>query len=146
MSETEFAPLDAITMALTPGSPFNQTENPWRSAGALGQFAGISQGAVLALVVGEIMELITIKPSARHPERGPLIALTEFTVEEDGAGVAQMKIMAGTAVDGGSAEEALLEVVNAANACDPGEVVCKINPCKVALDLGGEVLDAEFDK
>jgi hypothetical protein len=90
-------PVEAIGMALTPGTVFNQQNKVFRSAKALAQFANVNQGEVLALVADNLAERVTIRPSAKRPENGPLIALTEFIVDQ--AEPALVKIMGGNAVE-----------------------------------------------
>jgi hypothetical protein len=89
--------VDAIGMALTPGTVFNQQNKVFRSAKALAQFANVEQGAVLALVAEHLADRVTIRPSAKRPENGPLIALTEYIVDQ--AEPALVKIMGGNAVE-----------------------------------------------
>jgi hypothetical protein len=90
-------PVEAIGMALTPGTVFNQQNKVFRSAKALAQFANVDQGEVLSLVAENLAERVTIRPSAKRPENGPLIALTEFIA--DAAEPALVKIMGGNAVE-----------------------------------------------
>lgn len=89
-------PVDAIVMALTPGSPFNQNGKVFRSAKALAQFATIEQQEVLGLIAEHLADQVTIRPSAKRPENGPLIALTQFVPMQDEP--AQVQIVAGNAV------------------------------------------------
>jgi hypothetical protein len=84
-------------MALTPGTVFNQQNKVFRSAKALAQFANVAQGEVLSLVAEHLAERVTIRPSAKRPENGPLIALTEYIVDQ--AEPALVKIMGGNAVE-----------------------------------------------
>jgi hypothetical protein len=84
-------------MALTPGTVFNQQNKVFRSAKALAQFANVAQGEVLALVAEHLAERVTIRPSAKRPENGPLIALTEYIVDQ--AEPALVKIMGGNAIE-----------------------------------------------
>ena len=88
--------VDAIGMALTPGTVFNQQNKVFRSAKALAQFANVDQGEVLSLVADNLAERVTIRPSAKRPENGPLIALTEFIPDQ--AEPALVQIMGGNAV------------------------------------------------
>jgi hypothetical protein len=90
-------PVEAIGMALTPGTVFNQQNKVFRSAKALAQFANVDQGEVLSLVAENLAERVTIRPSAKRPENGPLIALTEFIA--DAAEPALVKIMGGNAIE-----------------------------------------------
>jgi hypothetical protein len=90
-------PVDAIGMALTPGTVFNQQNKVFRSAKALAQFANVDQGEVLSLVAENLAERVTIRPSAKRPENGPLIALTEFIPDQPEHAV-QVKIVGGNAV------------------------------------------------
>ena len=90
--------VDAIGMALTPGTVFNQQNKVFRSAKALAQFANVDQGEVLALVAENLADRVTIRPSNKRPENGPLIALTEFIpLQQENA--VQVKIVGGNAVD-----------------------------------------------
>jgi hypothetical protein len=91
-------PVDAIGMALTPGTVFNQQNKVFRSAKALAQFANVGQGDVLALVAENLADRVTIRPSAKRPENGPLIALTEFIPDQ--AEPALVKIMGGNVFEG----------------------------------------------
>lgn len=98
-------PVDAIVMALTPGSAFNQAGKVFRSAKALSQFATIEQQEVLGLVAEHLADQVTIRPSAKRPENGPLIALTQFVPMQDEP--AQVQIVAGNAVAPADEEVAL---------------------------------------
>ena len=92
-------PVDAIVMALTPGSLFNQSEKVFRSAKALAQFANVEQGDVLQLIADNIAEQVTIRPSAKHPDNGPLIAMTEYVPEQaEHPEAPQIRVVAGNAV------------------------------------------------
>lgn len=101
-------PVDAIVMALSPGSPFNQNGKVFRSAKSLAQFASIPQNEVLGLVAENLADRVTIRPSAKHPENGPLIALTEFIpAQQEHPEAPQIQILAGNAVAQGQNEELL---------------------------------------
>jgi hypothetical protein len=90
-------PVDALGMALTPGSVFNQQNKIFRSAKALAQFANVPQNEVLGLIADNLADRVTIRPSQKRPENGPLIALTEYLpLQEEPALV---KIMGGNAVE-----------------------------------------------
>lgn len=90
--------VDAIGMALTPGTVFNQQNKVFRSAKALAQFANVDQGEVLALVAENLADRVTIRPSNKRPENGPLIALTEFIpLQQENA--VQVQIVGGNAVE-----------------------------------------------
>lgn len=90
--------VDAIGMALTPGTVFNQQNKVFRSAKALAQFANVDQGEVLALVAENLADRVTIRPSNKRPENGPLIALTEFIpLQQENA--VQVKIVGGNAIE-----------------------------------------------
>lgn len=112
-------PVDAIGMALTPGSVFNQQNKIFRSAKALAQFSNVPQNEVLGLIADNLADRVTIRPSQKRPENGPLVALTEFLpLQEEPALV---KIMGGNAVDdqpilGHHAEVGMAHVGGAANA------------------------------
>ena len=90
--------VDAIGMALTPGTVFNQQNKVFRSAKALAQFANVTQGEVLALVAENLAERVTIRPSNKRPENGPLIALTEYIPQQQEDAVL-VKIVGGNAVE-----------------------------------------------
>jgi hypothetical protein len=90
-------PVEAIGMALTPGTVFNQQNKVFRSAKALAQFANVGQGDVLTLVAENLAERVTIRPSQKRPENGPLIALTEFIPDQ--AEPALVKIIGGNAIE-----------------------------------------------
>ena len=90
--------VDAIGMALTPGTVFNQQNKVFRSAKALAQFANVTQGEVLALVAENLAERVTIRPSNKRPENGPLIALTEYIPQQEENAVL-VKIVGGNAVE-----------------------------------------------
>lgn len=90
--------VDAIGMALTPGTVFNQQNKVFRSAKALAQFANVEQGEILALVADNLANRVTIRPSAKRPENGPLIALTEYIPAQEEKAV-MVKIVAGNAVE-----------------------------------------------
>ena len=66
-------PQDAIILALTPGSPFNDKGLVFRSTHTLAAFAGIELGAVLDLLVGDLAQLVTCKPSKKN--KGVMVAL-----------------------------------------------------------------------
>ena len=90
--------VDAIGMALTPGTVFNQQNKVFRSAKALAQFANVDQGEVLALVAENLADRVTIRPSNKRPENGPLIALTEFIpLQQENA--VQVQIVGGNAIE-----------------------------------------------
>lgn len=91
-------PVDAIVMALTPGSLFNQSGKVFRSTKALAQFAGVEQGEVLDLIANNIADQVTIRPSAKRPENGPLVALTQHLADQEQPGGPQVHIVAGNAV------------------------------------------------
>ena len=92
--------VDAIVMALTPGSLFNQNGKIFRSAKSLAQFAGIPQQEVLPLIAEHLSNIVTIRPSAKRPENGPLIALTaHLPLQAEPAGAPQIKIVAGNDID-----------------------------------------------
>lgn len=95
--------VDAIGMALTPGTVFNQQNKIFRSAKALAQFANVDQGEVLALVADNLADRVTIRPSAKRPENGPLIALTEF-IPDQVENAVMVKIVGGNAVEAVGAE------------------------------------------
>lgn len=115
-------PVDAIVMALTPGSPFNQNGKVFRSAKALAQFASVPQDEVLGLVAENLADRTTIRPSAKRPENGPLIALTEFVPEQAEVPEApQVEIVAGNAVNP-AAEEAEMDAPEPAPLDGPLEV------------------------
>ena len=111
-------PVDAIGMALTPGTVFNQQNKVFRSAKALAQFASIPQNEVMGLVADNLADRVTIRPSAKRPENGPLIALTEFIPDQEEP--ALVKIMGGNAfaqnVIGGAGEVAQPTMVENAEA------------------------------
>ncbi|KKM08015.1 hypothetical protein LCGC14_1728070, partial [marine sediment metagenome] len=112
--------VDAIGMALTPGTVFNQQNKVFRSAKALAQFANVDQGEVLALVADNLAERVTIRPSTKRPENGPLIALTEFIPQQPEEAVL-VKIVGGNAVEpGGLGEEADYNI-------EPGAKVPEVN-------------------
>jgi len=127
-------PVDAIGMALTPGTIFNQGGNIWRSASALGQFAALGSREVLALIVAHLSDKVTIRPSAKNPQNGPLIALTEFIPDDlvDGEGVVQVKIMGGNAVAPDPAPAAALSKI-VENAGQVGGDPIKVNEVGPAL-------------
>ena len=91
-------PVDAIGMALTPGNVFNQQNKIFRSAKALAQFANVPQNEVLGLIADNLPDRVTIRPSAKRPGNGPLIALTEF-IPDQVENAVQVKIVGGNAVD-----------------------------------------------
>lgn len=68
-------PRDAIILALTPGTPFNEKGLVFRSAATLGAFAGIEPGEVLDLLVGDLGPLVTCKPSKKN--KGVMVALKD---------------------------------------------------------------------
>lgn len=88
--------VDAIGMALTPGTVFNQQNKVFRSAKALAQFANVPQTEVLGLIAEHLANRVTIRPSQKRPENGPLIALTEYIPAQ--AEPAIVQIMGGNAV------------------------------------------------
>lgn len=88
-------PLDALVMAMTPGTAFNQNNRVFRSAKALAQFANVEQGEVLELIANNLADRVTIRPSAKRPENGPLIALTEFIPLQAEAAEAPQVVIAG---------------------------------------------------
>lgn len=100
----EMNPVNAIEKALTPGSLFNQHGKIFRSAAALGQFAGLNIQEVLHLVDENLADRVTIRPSQRHPENGPLIALTECIPDQPEEGAVQVKVVGGNAVAGAEEE------------------------------------------
>jgi hypothetical protein len=104
-------PIEAITMALTPGTPLNQQNKVFRSVKALSQFANLDEGETLAAIVAELHDRVTIRPSNKRPQNGPLVALTEHIppAEEGGPGVGPIAIMAGNAVAPLEGDEPLLQ-------------------------------------
>lgn len=66
-------PRDAIIMALTPGSPFNEKGLIFRSTQTLGAFAGIEPAEVLDLVAGDLSQDVSCKPSKKG--KGIMVAL-----------------------------------------------------------------------
>lgn len=90
-------PVDAVVTALTPGSVFNQNGKVFRSAKALAQFASVEQKEILGLIAEHLADQVTIRPSAKRPENGPLIALTQFVPDQEEPAV--VKIVAGNAVE-----------------------------------------------
>lgn len=66
-------PRDAIIMALTPGSPFNEKGLIFRSTQTLGAFAGIEPNEVLDLVAGDLSQDVSCKPSKKG--KGIMVAL-----------------------------------------------------------------------
>lgn len=66
-------PRDAIIMALTPGSPFNEKGLIYRSTQTLGAFAGIEAGEVLDLIAGDLSAMVSCKPSKKG--KGIMVAL-----------------------------------------------------------------------
>lgn len=89
--------VEAIGMALTPGTVFNQQNKVFRSAKALAQFANVPQNEVLGLIADNLADRVTIRPSAKRPESGPLIALTEFLPLQEEPALVQ--IIGGNAVE-----------------------------------------------
>ncbi len=100
---SDLNPVDAIGMALTPGSIFNQQNRVFRSAAALAQFASIEPSEVLGLIAESLADRVTIRPSVKHPENGPLIALTEYLPDMPEEAVELVKIVAGNMIE--SADE-----------------------------------------
>jgi hypothetical protein len=122
-------------MALTPGTPFNQQNKVFRSAKALAQFCGedVGQADVLGIIAENLADRVTIRPSAKRPENGPLIALTEFIpVQEEGA--VQVKIVGGNAVE---------EMIEGDPALAPAEGVEVATPEQIMENLGNLALEAE---
>jgi hypothetical protein len=66
-------PLDAIILALTPGTPFNDKGLVFRSVDTLRAFAGISTNEVMDLLIGDLALLVTCKPSKKN--KGVMVAL-----------------------------------------------------------------------
>lgn len=58
-------PRDAIIVALTPGTPFNEKGLVYRSAETLSAFAGISPDEVRDLLVGDLAQMVSCKPSKK---------------------------------------------------------------------------------
>lgn len=85
-------PRDAIILALTPGTPFNDKGLVFRSADALGAFAGIETAEVMDLLVGDLAQLVTCKPSKKN--KGVMVAL-KAQLQANPA--AQVKIAGGPA-------------------------------------------------
>lgn len=65
---------DKIITALTPGSIFNRNGLVFRSAKSLAEFAGVPEDEVLALLNGDLAQMVTCKPSKKG--KGILVALT----------------------------------------------------------------------
>ena len=137
--------VDAIGMALTPGTVFNQQNKVFRSAKALAQFANVDQGEVLALVADNLAERVTIRPSTKRPENGPLIALTEFIPQQPEEAVL-VKIVGGNAVEpGGLGEEADYNI-------EPGAKVQEVGLAVMAavgaagIDGGAQALMAKVEE
>jgi hypothetical protein len=85
-------PRDAIILALTPGTPFNDKGLVFRSADALGAFAGIETAEVMDLLVGDLAQLVTCKPSKKN--KGVMVALKAQLQAQPAA---QVKIAGGPA-------------------------------------------------
>lgn len=69
--------IDIIQQALTPGSVLNPKNLVFRSAHTLAQFAGLSYNDTVSLIIDNLADRVTIKPSNKNPEKGPLVALNE---------------------------------------------------------------------
>lgn len=65
---------DKIVTALTPGSIFNRNGLVFRSLGSLASFTELEEDEVLALLNGDLSDLVTCKPSTKG--KGILVALT----------------------------------------------------------------------
>ncbi len=65
---------DKIITALTPGSIFNRNELIFRSLGSLASFTELEENEVLELLNGDLVDVVTCKPSAKG--KGILVALT----------------------------------------------------------------------
>jgi hypothetical protein len=71
---------DKIVTALTPGSIFNRNGLIFRSLDSLAAFAEVEKDEVLDLLNGDLSDLVTCKPSAKH--KGLLVALTAHVPAE----------------------------------------------------------------
>ena len=92
-------PVDAVVQALTPGSLFNQNGRIFRSAKALAQFAGTDHGGLLEILEGNLAEQVTVRPKAKRPENGFLVALKENVPDQqEPAEGPQVKVVGGNAV------------------------------------------------
>jgi hypothetical protein len=132
------AAISAIGKALTPGSFFNQQGKIFRHAHTLAQFAGVSQGEVLELLEAHLDDRVTIRPSAKHPEKGPLIALTEFLPDQEE--VVQVQIVGGNAFAGQDPDDAVAD-----DEAGEGPVQgLSAALAKIGIDLGANGDDAEL--
>ncbi len=91
---------DAIMKALTPGDMLNQKGLAWRSIRSLGQFASVEQEDVLGLLDEHFQGLVSVRPNAKHPEHGPLVALIEYLPQDPEVGAeVQVAVVGGPAVN-----------------------------------------------
>lgn len=128
--------VDAIGMALTPGTVFNQQNKVFRSAKALAQFANVAQTEVLGLIAEHLADRVTIRPSQKRPENGPLIALTEYI--PDAAEPALVQIMGGNAVMG--MDEAAAPVIGQEGLMDGAQALLeKVQKITGAMDEDDDV-------
>lgn len=74
--------IDKIVAALTPGSIFNRNNLVFRSVDTLASFTGMEVNEVLELLNGDLVQLVTCKPSKKG--KGILVAMTDqIPVEGD---------------------------------------------------------------
>lgn len=102
-------PRDAIIAALTPGTPFNPHGYVFRSVSTLAQFAGVTNGEVMELILGDLSSQVQCKPNNKHPEQGVYAARRELAALESQtqAEAPKIKILAGNAVQSSIEEEEL---------------------------------------
>jgi hypothetical protein len=66
---------DRVITALTPGTIFNKAEKIYRSLDSLSKFAGLSEDETIALLSGDLVDLVTCKPA--KDQQTILVALIE---------------------------------------------------------------------
>lgn len=86
---------DRIVTALTPGSMFNRKGLVFRSVKSLAEFAGISEEDVLNILNGDLVAIVTCKPSGKG--KGILVGLNEAiqAAQEAAAGPVAIQAMPG---------------------------------------------------
>ena len=126
-------PRDIIVTALTPGTPFNTKERIWRSVGTLAAFCELEAGDVMALLVGDLADQVTCKPSGQEG-KGILVALKANVNEAEEEADPQVIVAGGPVMN--PPDDAEVELIEVA----------------VGPDLGGEaeeeapiVVDAALD-
>lgn len=88
---------DRILASLALGGPFNDKAHVWRSLATVAAFAGKDNDEVLELIVGDLAEVIVLRPSTKKPGTLMVAIKANIPAEEPGP----LVVMGGNAVPPG---------------------------------------------